>query len=75
MADPEKKDDKTTPPPPVKASKTKPVLGQYAYIGQDEYRFLFQDRETKKCYTIEKSLLVYRGEHKFQDAVLATIQK
>ena len=77
MSDPEKKDDKTTTPPPApaKAAKTKPGLGQYAYIGQDQYRFLFQDRETKKCYTVEKSLLVYRGEHKFNDEVLATIQK
>jgi len=71
MADPQmKKDDKITPPP----VKTKP-RGQYAYIGQDKHRFLFQDRETKKCYTLEKTQLVYRGEHKFQDAVLATIQK
>lgn len=73
MADPEKKDDKITPP--VKAPKTKPMLGQYAYIGQDENRFLFQDRSTKKCYTIEKSQLIYRGEHEFQDKVLASIQK
>lgn len=70
MADPEKKDDKTTSP-----AKTKPTLGQYAYIGQDEHRLLFQDRSTKKCYTVEKSQLIYRGEHKFQDAVLAMIQK
>lgn len=73
MADPVKKVDKITPP--VKAPMTKPTLGRYAYIGQDDHRFLFQNRETKKCYTVEKTNLIYRGEHKFNDAVLATIQK
>lgn len=74
MSEQEKKSEQksaTLSPPPVKTK----LRGAYAYIGQDTHRFLFQHRNTKKCYTVEKTQLTYRGEHKFNDEVLATIQK
>lgn len=61
--------------PTTKPPKTRPPLGQYVYLGQDANRFLFQDRTTKKCYTVEKTNLEYRGEHGFRDEVLASLQK
>ena len=65
----EKSEKKTT------TTKTKKVVGQFEYIGQDDRRFLFQDRESKKCYTVDKSLLTYRGEGGFREGVLALLQK
>ena len=57
------------------AKKTKPLIGQYRYIGQDDNRFLFQDRDNKKCYTIDKNKLEYRGETEFRLSILESLQK
>ena len=67
---PEEKSEKKTT-----TKKIRTVFGQYEYVGQDDNRFLFQDRKSKKCFTVEKSMLVYRGEGGFRDAVLALLQK
>lgn len=67
-SEPEERSDK-------KKTKTKKLIGQYEYIGQDDRRFLFQDRATKKCFTVDKSLLEYRGEGGFRVEVIESLQK
>lgn len=57
------------------AKKAKRMVGQYSYIGQDDNRFLFQDRGNKKCYTVDKSQLRYRGENGFRKEILDTLHK
>lgn len=67
---------KMTEPETTKSKfKTKKKIGQYEYIGQDDTRFLFRDRESKKCYTVDKTLLQYRGEGKFRVKVMESLQK
>ena len=68
-----KKESEMTVSSPAK--KTKPLIGQYRYIGQDDNRFLFQDRDNKKCYTIDKNKLEYRGETEFRLSILESLQK
>ncbi len=57
------------------AKKTKRLIGQYEFIGQDDNRLLFQDRGNKKCYTIDKNKLEYRGENGFRPEILEALQK
>ena len=61
--------------PKEPAKKTKRVVGQYEYIGQDDTRFLFRDRVSRKCYTVDKTLLQYRGEGKFRVEIMESLQK
>lgn len=74
-AEPESAEASVEKPQKKTTTKTKKAIGQYEYIGQDDRRFLFQDRESKKCYTVDKSMLSYRGEGGFREDVIATLQK
>lgn len=69
---PEPEPEKTKSGPPKKA---KPLIGRFEYIGQDENRLLFQDRADKKCYTVDKRHLVYRGEGGFRVEAIESLQK